>query len=145
MTALDNPLETAFATVFQPAFQPAAPPPFNAMVDTGPIPLVAPTAVESQRLFAAAPEPWITANLDAHLARFGPLPLADYPKGAGKRLLTGETVVHRTRDTRRRRGVTTTRWRAECPKSIPSIGEPARILPLGARHVLFGQDVDGAA
>jgi NADH:ubiquinone oxidoreductase subunit F (NADH-binding) len=87
MTALDNPLETAFATVFQPAFQPAAPPPFNAMVDTGPIPLVAPTAVESQRLFAAAPEPWITADLDAHLARFGPLPLADYPKGAGKRLL----------------------------------------------------------
>ena len=87
MTALDNPLDAAFATVFQPAFQPPVQPPFNALLDTGPIPLVSPTAVESQRLFAAAPQEWITADLDAHLARFGPLPLADYPSGAGKRLL----------------------------------------------------------
>ena len=79
MTALDDALATA---VFQPSF-----PGFDAMIDTGPIPIVSPTAVESQRLFAAAPEPWVTADLDAHLARFGPLPLADYPSGAGKRLL----------------------------------------------------------
>ena len=91
VTALDNPLDTAFATVFQPASEPVAQPdgrhPFNALLDTGPIPIVSPTAVESQRLFAAAPQEWITADLDAHLARFGPLPLADYPSGAGKRLL----------------------------------------------------------
>ena len=68
--------------MFEPSF-----PGFDAMIDTGPIPIVSPTAVESQRLFAAAPEPWVTADLDAHLARFGPLPLADYPSGAGKRLL----------------------------------------------------------
>ena len=47
MTALDDALATA---VFQPSF-----PGFDAMIDTGPIPIVSPTAVESQRLFAAAP------------------------------------------------------------------------------------------
>jgi NADH:ubiquinone oxidoreductase subunit F (NADH-binding) len=83
MTALDSHLDAAIATaVFQPSF-----PGFDAMIDTGPIPIVSPTAVESQRLFAAAPQEWVTADLDAHLARFGPLPLADYPSGAGKRLL----------------------------------------------------------
>lgn len=53
---------------------------------TGPLASVG-AAVETTRLFAAAPMPWQTADLDRHLDRFGPLPLADYPGGAGRRLL----------------------------------------------------------
>ena len=54
---------------------------------TGPITIVGSVAVESARLFAAAPDPCTTADLDHHLNRFGPLPLGDYPGGAGRRLL----------------------------------------------------------
>ncbi|HEY0812488.1 MAG TPA: NADH-ubiquinone oxidoreductase-F iron-sulfur binding region domain-containing protein [Pseudonocardia sp.] len=54
---------------------------------TGPMSLVGAAAVESFRLFAAAPDPRMTADLDMHLSRFGPLPLGDYPGGAGRRIL----------------------------------------------------------
>ncbi len=54
---------------------------------TGPMSIVGSAAVESARLFAAAPDPRVSADLDQHLNRFGPLPLGDYPGGAGRRLL----------------------------------------------------------
>ncbi len=54
---------------------------------TGPISIVGSAAVESARLFAADLDPRRTADLDMHLSRFGPLPLGDYPSGAGRRIL----------------------------------------------------------
>ncbi len=64
---------------------------------SGPLPLVGSAAVESARLFAAAPDPRVTADLDMHLNRFGPLPLADFPSGAGRRLLVEKVARARLR------------------------------------------------
>lgn len=45
------------------------------------------SAIGACRLFAAAPEPHAVADLDAHLERFGEVPLADFADGPGRELL----------------------------------------------------------